>query len=61
VVAKHPRDLLDWTRTYQFDVNVGRSITILDTEFDAMATLTVVDGRRAISRHDGIVYDGLTC
>jgi UDPglucose 6-dehydrogenase len=35
-------------------------ITALDEEFDAMATPVVVDGRRAISRRDGIVYEGLT-
>jgi UDPglucose 6-dehydrogenase len=32
----------------------------LDEEFDAMATPVVVDGRCAISRRDGIVYEGLT-
>jgi len=32
----------------------------LDEEFDAMATPVVVDRRRAISRRDGIVYEGLT-
>lgn len=35
-------------------------ITALDTEFDSMATPVVVDGRRAIERRDGIVYEGLT-
>ena len=35
-------------------------ITALDEEFDAMATPVVVDGRRAIDRRDGIVYEGLT-
>ena len=35
-------------------------ITELDTEFDAMSTPVVVDGRRAIERRDGIVYEGLT-
>jgi UDPglucose 6-dehydrogenase len=35
-------------------------ITDLDEEFDAMATPVVVDGRRAIDRRAGIVYDGLT-
>jgi UDPglucose 6-dehydrogenase len=35
-------------------------ITQLDSEFDAMSTPVVVDGRRAISRRDGIVYEGLT-
>ncbi len=32
----------------------------LDSEFDAMATPVVVDGRRCIDRRDGIVYEGLT-
>jgi UDPglucose 6-dehydrogenase len=32
----------------------------LDEEFDAMATPVVVDGRRVITRRDGIVYEGLT-
>jgi UDPglucose 6-dehydrogenase len=35
-------------------------ITALDEEFDAMATPVVIDGRRAIDRRDGIVYEGLT-
>ena len=35
-------------------------ITELDEEFDAMATPVVIDGRRAIDRRDGIVYEGLT-
>ncbi|MDB9235508.1 UDP-glucose 6-dehydrogenase AglM [Halorubrum ezzemoulense] len=35
-------------------------ITALDEEFDAMRTPVVVDGRRAIDRRDGIVYEGLT-
>ncbi len=32
----------------------------LDAAFDAMATPVVVDGRRIVSRRDGIVYEGLT-
>ena len=35
-------------------------IAALDGAFDAMATPVVVDGRRAIERRDGIVYEGLT-
>nr|WP_226929220.1 UDP binding domain-containing protein [Halorubrum halophilum] len=35
-------------------------ITALDKEFDTMRTPVVVDGRRAIDRRDGIVYEGLT-
>ena len=35
-------------------------ITELDEEFDAMVTPVVVDGRHAIDRRDGIVYEGLT-
>jgi UDPglucose 6-dehydrogenase len=32
----------------------------LDSEFDAMDTPVVVDGRRIIERREGIVYEGLT-
>ncbi len=32
----------------------------LDTEFDQMANPVVVDGRRVVTRRDGIVYQGLT-
>ena len=32
----------------------------LDEEFDTMATPVVVDGRRVVSRRDGITYEGLT-
>jgi UDPglucose 6-dehydrogenase len=32
----------------------------LDGAFDAMATPVVVDGRRVVSRRDGITYEGLT-
>lgn len=35
-------------------------ISGLDEEFDTMATPVVIDGRRAIDRRDGIVYEGLT-
>jgi len=35
-------------------------ITELDEEFDTMATPVVIDGRHAIDRRDGIVYEGLT-
>jgi UDPglucose 6-dehydrogenase len=35
-------------------------ITALNDEFDRMRTPVVVDGRRAIDRRDGIVYEGLT-
>jgi Predicted UDP-glucose 6-dehydrogenase len=35
-------------------------ITELDDEFDGMTTPVVVDGRHAIDRRDGIVYEGLT-
>jgi UDPglucose 6-dehydrogenase len=35
-------------------------ITGLDEEFDAMTTPVVIDGRRAIKRRDGLVYEGLT-
>ena len=36
------------------------AITALDDEFDAMQTPIVVDGRRAIDRRDGLMYEGLT-
>ena len=32
----------------------------LDSEFDAMETPVVVDGRRIVERRDGITYEGLT-
>jgi len=35
-------------------------IADLSDEFDAMSTPVVVDGRHAIDRRDGIVYEGLT-
>jgi UDPglucose 6-dehydrogenase len=35
-------------------------IAALDAEFDRMATPVVVDGRHAIDRRDGLVYEGLT-
>ena len=35
-------------------------ITELDDEFNAMSTPIVIDGRHAIDRRDGIVYEGLT-
>lgn len=35
-------------------------ITALNDEFDAMRTPVVVDGRRAIDRRNGILYEGIT-
>ncbi|MEF8826965.1 MAG: UDP binding domain-containing protein, partial [Halapricum sp.] len=35
-------------------------IAALDDEFDRMATPVVIDGRHAIDRRDGIIYEGLT-
>jgi UDPglucose 6-dehydrogenase len=35
-------------------------ITELHDEFDTMETPVVIDGRYAINRRDGIVYEGLT-
>ncbi len=32
----------------------------LDSEFDSMETPVVVDGRRIVSRRDGVIYEGLT-
>jgi UDPglucose 6-dehydrogenase len=34
--------------------------TALDEEFDAMARPVIVDGRRIISRREGVTYEGLT-
>jgi UDPglucose 6-dehydrogenase len=35
-------------------------ITALNEEIDTMDTPIVIDGRHAIDRRDGIVYEGLT-
>ena len=35
-------------------------IVALDDEFDRMATPVVIDGRHAIDRREGLVYEGLT-
>jgi UDPglucose 6-dehydrogenase len=35
-------------------------IVDLDDEFNTMSTPVVIDGRHAIDRRDGIVYEGLT-
>jgi UDPglucose 6-dehydrogenase len=41
-------------------VTEWEEIASLDEAFDRMATPVVIDGRRAIDRRDGIVYEGLT-
>jgi len=41
-------------------VTEWEEIAELDREFDLMDTPVVVDGRRAIDRREGIVYEGLT-
>jgi len=41
-------------------VTEWEEIADLDAEFDAMATPVVIDGRDAIARRDGLVYEGLT-
>jgi UDPglucose 6-dehydrogenase len=41
-------------------VTEWEEITGLNAEFDRMTTPVVIDGRRAIERRDGIVYEGLT-
>jgi UDPglucose 6-dehydrogenase len=41
-------------------VTEWEEIAGLDTEFDRMATPVVIDGRQAIDRREGIVYEGLT-
>ncbi|MDL0118508.1 UDP-glucose 6-dehydrogenase AglM [Halobacterium salinarum] len=57
--ADTPEDALDGAAT-ALVVTDWPEITDLDEEFDAMQTPVVVDGRRAIDRRDGIVYEGLT-
>ena len=34
--------------------------SVLDEEFDAMASPVIVDGRRVITRREGVTYEGLT-
>jgi UDPglucose 6-dehydrogenase len=41
-------------------VTEWEGIAGLDSEFDLMETPVVIDGRRAIDRREGIVYEGLT-
>jgi len=41
-------------------VTEWEEIAELDAEFDRMETPVVVDGRRAIDRREGLVYEGLT-
>jgi UDPglucose 6-dehydrogenase len=41
-------------------VTEWEEIRDLDSEFDRMATPVVVDGRHAIERREGLVYEGLT-
>jgi UDPglucose 6-dehydrogenase len=41
-------------------VTEWEEIAGLDAEFDRMATPVVIDGRHAIERREGIVYEGLT-
>jgi UDPglucose 6-dehydrogenase len=41
-------------------VTEWEEIAGLDSEFDAMETPVVIDGRRAIDRREGIVYEGVT-
>jgi UDPglucose 6-dehydrogenase len=41
-------------------VTEWEEIAGLDSEFDAMETPVVIDGRHAIDRREGIVYEGLT-
>ncbi|KPN29294.1 UDP-glucose 6-dehydrogenase AglM [Halolamina pelagica] len=57
--AESPAAALD-SASAALIVTDWEEITLLDKEFDAMATPVVVDGRRAIDRRDGIVYEGLT-
>ncbi|WP_121820716.1 UDP-glucose 6-dehydrogenase AglM [Halostella salina] len=57
--ASSPATALDGS-TAALVVTDWPEITALDDEFDSMATPVVIDGRRAIDRRDGIVYEGLT-
>jgi len=57
--AANPAEALDGASAALI-VTDWDEITALDAEFDAMATPVVVDGRRAIERRAGIVYEGLT-
>jgi UDPglucose 6-dehydrogenase len=57
--AASPSEALDGASA-ALVVTDWEDISDLDEEFDAMATPVVIDGRRAIDRRDGIVYEGLT-
>ena len=57
--ASNPAAVLDGAAAALI-VTDWEEITELDAEFDAMTTPVVIDGRRAIDRRDGIVYEGLT-
>ena len=57
--ASSPEDALEGA-TAALVVTDWPEITALHDEFDVMGTPVVVDGRRAIDRRDGIVYEGLT-
>ena len=49
----------DFARTQILPVS-ETDLATLDDEFDAMARPVVVDGRRIVSRRDGLTYEGLT-
>ena len=59
-------DYADSARTALADAHGAVVVTdwdefaALDTEFDAMATRVVVDGRHVVERRSGITYEGLT-
>jgi UDPglucose 6-dehydrogenase len=57
--AETPAEALDGASAALI-VTDREELAALDEEFDAMATPVVVDGRHAIRRRDGIVYEGLT-
>jgi len=57
--ASNPAAVLDGAAAALI-VTDWEEIAELDAEFDAMTTPVVIDGRRAIDRRDGIVYEGLT-
>jgi UDPglucose 6-dehydrogenase len=57
--ADTPRDALEGA-VAALIVTEWEGIAGLDSEFDLMETPVVIDGRRAIDRREGIVYEGLT-
>jgi len=57
--AASPEEALDGA-VAALIVTEWEEIAGLDSEFDAMETPVVIDGRHAVDRREGIVYEGLT-